>query len=189
MAKRTKRKPDMRRVRPTKTYTLPEVAKALDRSVGTVRTWIREGLPALDHARPTLVDGKELKEWLKVRWATRKSTCKAHELYCFSCRAPRTPCIGSVFLLPRNAKLLLITGNCSQCGCAMNKGCAQTRVLETEECFRPFMGELPHLLGHNNRLIECEKQLSSMNAMPSNSNQINLTESPSHGDGPDNPLQ
>lgn len=175
MARKTKRKPDMRRIRPTKTYTLQEIAKALDRSVGTVHTWVRKGLPTLDHARPTLVDGKELKEWLKARWAARKSTCKAHELYCVSCRAPRTPCIGSVFLLPKNAKLLLITGDCSQCGCAMNKGGAQARALEIEVCFRPFMGELPHLLGHNIRLIECEKHPSSVSAMPSSSNQTNLT--------------
>lgn len=37
MSRSSKRKPDMRKIRPTKTYTITELAKRLDKSEATIR--------------------------------------------------------------------------------------------------------------------------------------------------------
>ncbi|HCX08787.1 MAG TPA: DNA-binding protein, partial [Hyphomonas sp.] len=64
-----KRKPNVSLIQTSRSYTIREVAERLDRQVETVRTWVQEGLPVLPGTTPRLIDGAELKEWLKARQA------------------------------------------------------------------------------------------------------------------------
>lgn len=147
MAKVKKRKPDLRRIRPTKTYTLPEIAETLSRDIATVRRWLRVGLPTLDDQKPTLVDGTVLRLWLKAERASRKCKCAPDELYCLKCRTGRKPEPGSVSFRPRNAKTLSIKAICPTCGSRMNKGASLVKRAEIESRFSAFMPGMQRLAG------------------------------------------
>ena len=150
MSRTPRRKPDLRRIRTTKTYKVPEIAKTLDRNVATVRRWIRDGLPTLDGQTPTLISGSELKTWLNARWTARKQQCKADELFCFKCRKPSKPRPGSVEIVPRNEKTVAIKGRCAACDTRMNKAGSRARLLEIEGIFRAFTPAMQHLTGCSN---------------------------------------
>ena len=136
MRKSKKRRPDFRRIRPSKTYKLPEIAEALDRDIATVRRWVRDGLPTLDRQRPLLVLGSELKVWLKAKWSARKQPCQADELRCFTCQKPRLPKLGSVRIIPNNEKTVSIKAECDVCGTRMNQFGSRAKIAEIEEIFR-----------------------------------------------------
>jgi len=121
MAARKKRKPDFRRIRPTHTYTVHELAAALGKAVSTVRRWCRDGLPVLDQRRPVLIDGAEAKAWLKSRWEVRKATLGPEEAKCMRCRAPRAFVQGSKSYHPLNQKTGILRGRCAVCGSRMNR--------------------------------------------------------------------
>lgn len=145
--KSKKRKPDLRRIRTSHTYTVPEVADALDRSVATVRSWIRNGLPTLDGNRPVLVLGSDLKEWLADRWRARRRPCARDEFYCFRCHEPRRAMVGSVEIVLGNARRVSVTGRCEVCGTRINRVGSRARLVELEETFRPFKRHMQRLAG------------------------------------------
>lgn len=121
MKQRKKKKPDFRRIAPTRTYSVPEFAKAVHRNPATVRKWIREGMPTLDTLKPLVIDGAEAKKWLRHKWDQRKKPTHANEAHCLHCRESRTFADGSKYLRQINGKVLAVSGNCSVCGCRMNK--------------------------------------------------------------------
>lgn len=57
------------------TYTVEEVAALFGVHENTVRPWFREGLTAIDDARPTLVSGGELRRFIEGRRAGSKKPC------------------------------------------------------------------------------------------------------------------
>ena len=134
MAKRT-RKPDLRRIRASACYTALEVADLLGVAIGTVRSWLRHGLPCLKDGRPFLIPGDELKAWLKERQTRRRHKCQPDEIFCFGCRAPRKPHPGSITILPRNEKTTMIRGRCEICGSGMNRGGSIARIDDARRDF------------------------------------------------------
>jgi hypothetical protein len=52
---RRNRRPDRRRVKLLRSYTIDEVARTLEFHRNTVRHWIKAGLPVIDHKRPILI--------------------------------------------------------------------------------------------------------------------------------------
>lgn len=115
-----RRKPNMTRIRTSRSYTVSEVADCLNRSVRTVRYWIRQGLPVLPRTSPRLIDGAVLRSWLKDKWDKNKRPCEFGELYCCKCRAARTPKPKSLKTEPGfDRSTVLISGDCSLCGTAM----------------------------------------------------------------------
>ena len=116
-----KRRLDLRKIRPSRCYTVHEIAILLSVSPGTVRAWIRRGLPILGDCKPFLVPGDGLKLWLKIRRASRKRICQPDEFYCCRCRCPRKAKSESVTIVRRNAKTIAIRALCNACGAKMNK--------------------------------------------------------------------
>ena len=60
-----RRKIDLRRIRGRVCYSVAEAATLLLVSEGTIRAWLRAGLPALDRNRPMFIPGADLKVWLQ----------------------------------------------------------------------------------------------------------------------------
>lgn len=106
---------DPRRLRSAQTYTVPELALALDVSNGTVRAWIRQGLPALTTHRPTLIVGSEAKDFLKERRQAKKRPLRSDEVFCLSCKSPRKFYEDMVQLELVSGKPARITGFCATC--------------------------------------------------------------------------
>jgi hypothetical protein len=72
-------------------YTVEEAAELYDVFKGTVRAWIKAGLPVLNDKRPMLILGSDLVAFHQARRKKNKQQCQPGELYCVRCRAPRKP--------------------------------------------------------------------------------------------------
>lgn len=115
------KKPNSRVIRSARTYTIPELADVLGVSIGTVRGWVRAGLPALVAQRPSLVIGSELREFLEARRANAKVTLEADQLYCLTCKGPRRPFGLMVDLFGQSPNTARLQGLCELCGGTCNR--------------------------------------------------------------------
>jgi hypothetical protein len=139
------RTPDIRRVRVSRTYSVPEIADLLDVHQNTVRRWLAAGLKTLDAGTPVLVHGAELRRFLSSRKVRRKQTCGADEMICFRCRAPRKPLPGSVRIARQNEKTVALTGSCIVCGGAMWRAGSTAKLCQYAVTFAPVTVESPRL--------------------------------------------
>jgi hypothetical protein len=102
-----------RRVKIHRTYTVAEVA-ALGVHKHTVRRWIAAGLPTTDAKRPLLVNGAELRAFLRQREPVRQK-CGPGEFYCLRCKAPKRPAFDLADYSPCAPSRGLLSGFCSTC--------------------------------------------------------------------------
>ena len=125
------RRPDHRRISKHRNYAVAEIATRLAVSRGTVRRWVKYGLPVLDDRKPMLVLGEDLINFLKARRKPRQK-CSLGECYCFSCRAPR-PAAGGMAEFRWDTPA---TGNlralCSVCTTVMHKRVSAARLKELQ---------------------------------------------------------
>lgn len=131
MAKRA----DQRRVRAAQTYTVPELANALGVSIGTVRAWLKRGLPAMTAQRPTLILGEAAKEFLADRTAKTRRPLAPDEFYCLSCKTPRKAFAGLVQLEELPGKTTRIIGFCETCETACSRVVGPAQIVRMYEIF------------------------------------------------------
>lgn len=77
-----------------RTYTIEELAECVGVTPQTVRTWIKEGLPAITDRRPFLIIGYLAKAFLRDRKMARKVKRADGDFYCVSCKQPRKAALG-----------------------------------------------------------------------------------------------
>jgi hypothetical protein len=184
--KRIKRKPDLRKIRISHVYTLPEIAKCLDRELSTIQRWVKTGLPIIEGSKPPLVDGVELKTWLVLKWQSKKKPCRDGELLCCSCSKPQKPIKGSVSLQPRTDKTITILGRCGQCRKPQKQVGSLSKLEEIKVSFCLPAQAVQHLLGCNDtsvsdniipfsktkaKIEEKEPQLSMLDLLQKNDKQ------------------
>jgi len=116
-----KRRPNHKRVKIHRSYTVEEVASLFGIHKNTVRAWVKIGLPLCDAKRPALILGRELATFLQAQKSKNKHTCQVNELYCLRCRLPRTPVPDMVDYQPITATVGNLVALCSHCGGLMNK--------------------------------------------------------------------
>jgi len=113
-------KPNPNRVKINRNYSLKEIARLFG-SLATVRRWLKAGLRTIDSARPLLVRGMELKQFVR-RWRSRnRQRCGPGQMYCLKCRAPRRPSNGEVELIQETENCGRVRGACSTCGTSMSR--------------------------------------------------------------------
>lgn len=101
-------------------YTVEEAARTLGVHKGSIRNWIKSGLPTVDKTRPVLIMGSELRDWLAKRRRAAKRPCPPGTLYCFKCREPRPPALGMIEYVPMSAKSGMLKALCAGCGTTMH---------------------------------------------------------------------
>lgn len=121
------RRPWGRGVKRHRSYTVDEAARATDACKGTVRRWLRNGLPAITDRRPTLILGEDLIAYLGNQKRPRQS-CQPHECYCFSCRRPRSPAFAEVEFHPLSVSSGNMRALCAACGTIMHKRVAVSKL-------------------------------------------------------------
>ena len=82
-------RPDRRRVKVLRSYTIDEVARTLEVHRNTVRHWIKAGLPIIDDKRPILMLGSDLADFLSRQRDARRQPCQAGQMFCLKCRKPQ----------------------------------------------------------------------------------------------------
>jgi excisionase family DNA binding protein len=108
------RRYDCRRFKIHRTYTVAEAADVGGVHKHTVRRWIAAGLPTIDHTRPQLLHGGDIRAFHKAR-EPKKQTCRPGEFYCLSCKAPRRPAGDMAEYLPKTPTRGLLRGICPVC--------------------------------------------------------------------------
>ena len=104
-----------------RSYTVEEVADLYGVFKGTVRSWIKSGLPALDDKRPMLILGKDLAAFHLARRTKNKQKCQPGEVYCVRCRAPKTPAGNMIEYISITETIGNIQAICPTCESLMNR--------------------------------------------------------------------
>ena len=111
-----KYRPNFRLVKTHLNYEVREAARLLGTHPNTVLRWVRDGLPLIDNKRPFRIHGQDLFDFLKARRSKNKQTCKFWEIFCLSCRSPRTPAGDMADYQPSTPNLGCLIGICPHCG-------------------------------------------------------------------------
>jgi excisionase family DNA binding protein len=127
-----RRRPDDRRIKSLRTYTIHEAAEALGVHRNTVRNYLRQGLVSLREKRPTLIRGSDLKAFLASRRKARRQPCKLGQIFCIKCRSPKVPALGMVDYVPISQQLGSLTGFCPDCGTLINRWTSFKRLPEIQ---------------------------------------------------------
>ncbi len=135
MAKR----PNPRVLRAARTYTIDEAATALGVSTGTVRSWVKAGLPLMKSQRPFLILGDTLRSFLQDRAAGAKVTLQPDQLYCLTCKAARTPMGHMVDCIPQTDKTARLLGLCDVCGGTCNRMIGKAQIDQIGRIFSVAM--------------------------------------------------
>ena len=113
---RRNRRPDWRRVKRLRSYTIEEAATALSVHRNAVRYWIKHcGLPVSKDQRPHLIHGAELADFLKQRREAKRRKCGPGEFYCLKCREPRRSAAGMIDYRTITPKRGVLIGICPTC--------------------------------------------------------------------------
>jgi len=116
-----KRHPNHRLVKIHRNFTVEEIADLFSIHKNTVRAWVKAGLATSDDKRPMLVLGHDLVAFLKGRRAKNKHTCKAGEMYCVRCRAPKRAGGDMAEYSPVTEKFGNLIAICPDCNLIMNR--------------------------------------------------------------------
>jgi excisionase family DNA binding protein len=131
MAKR----PNARRIRAARTYTIDEAASVLGVTTGTIRAWVKAGLPLMKSRRPFLILGEALRDHLSARTKATKVKLQPDQLYCLTCKAPRVPFGGMVDCHPQTARTARLVGLCDHCGGTCNRMISHAQIDRFAEIF------------------------------------------------------
>lgn len=112
-------RPNPRRAKIHRNYTVDEIARLYCVHRNTVRAWIKRGLQTIDQRRPALVLGSHLGEFLRARRTASKRSCRPGEIYCVRCREPRAPVGGEVRYRPLTPTQGNLIGVCSVCAAGL----------------------------------------------------------------------
>ena len=105
-----------RKIKKHRSYTVAEVADTVGVTVGTVRNWVRDGLPILTDKRPYLILGEPLRAFVSDKLTSKKRSLARDEVSCFRCREPRKAEAGLVEVVPVTAGRDLAKVICPVCG-------------------------------------------------------------------------
>lgn len=139
MAKR----PNPRALRAARTYTIEEAATALGVTTGTVRSWVKSGLPLMKSRRPFLILGETLRDFLQDRATDAKVNLKPDQMYCLSCKAARTPMGHLVDCIPQSDRTARLMGLCEVCGGTCNRIIGKARIDHISRIFDLVMKDVP----------------------------------------------
>jgi hypothetical protein len=127
---RRNRRPDRRRVKALRSYTIDELARTLEVHRNTVRHWIKAGLPVIDDKRPILMLGADLAEFLWRRRDARRQPCRAGQMFCLKCRKPQEPAGRMADFVASSATSGALIGICPACNRLMYRRVSAARLSE-----------------------------------------------------------
>ena len=85
------RHPNPRLAKIHRSYSVDEMARLFNVHKNTIRSWLKQGLSAIDGQRPIVARGEEVRRFLIDRRGRAKRACGPGRIYCLPCRAPKVP--------------------------------------------------------------------------------------------------
>ena len=105
-----------------RSYTVEEVANLYDVHKNTVHAWIKKhGLLINDNLRPTLILGRDLRQFHQERRTKNKCKCLPHEVYCLKCKKPQVPAGDMADYIPITETKGRLISLCPECGNLINQ--------------------------------------------------------------------
>ena len=126
-------------------YTVEEVAELYGVFKGTVRAWIKAGLPVLNDKRPMLILGSDLIAFHQAKRTKNKRQCKPGEMYCVRCRAPKKPAGDMADCRIITEKIGNLEAICPDCDKIMNRRVSLSKL---EQVRGEITITLPQALQH-----------------------------------------
>ena len=151
-----------RRVNPNlvklhRSYSVDELARCLDVHKNTVRHWQAKGLEPIDKGRPLLFQGATVRDFLTKRNSSRKKPCPPGTLYCFRCRAPRTPALGMVDFVAMRPSSGNLRALCEHCETIMHRRVRDAEIAKVMPgCTVQFVQGQPSLSGQTAPSLNCD---------------------------------
>jgi hypothetical protein len=109
------RHPNPRLVKIHRNYSVEDIARLFGVHKNTVRSWLKQGLTAIDDRRPTLILGRELLRFLQERRQRAKQSCGPGRIYCIACRGPKVPAGKMAECTPTGPLAGNLCGICPDC--------------------------------------------------------------------------
>ena len=109
------RHPNPRLVKIHRNYSVEDIARLFGIHKNTVRSWLKQGLAAIDDPRPTLILGRELFRFLHERRQKGKHSCGPGRIFCIACRARQVPAGNMAECIPASALAGNLCGICPDC--------------------------------------------------------------------------
>lgn len=126
-------------------YTVEEVAILYGVFKGTVRAWIKAGLPIINDKRPLLILGSDLAAFHQARRTKNKQKCKPGEIYCVRCRGPKNPAGDMADYRIITEKIGNLEAICPDCDKIMNRRVSLSKL---EQVCGEITITLPQALQH-----------------------------------------
>ena len=117
MAKRA----NPRKAKTHRSYSIVEAAEALSVSIPTVRSWIKNGLPALTSKTPYLIMGQDIRTFLEEKRQSKRTHLEPGQVFCLACRKANFPDERIADYIPRNPTHGTLIGLCPTCGTVCNR--------------------------------------------------------------------
>jgi len=109
------RHPNPRLAKIHRSYSVDEMARLFTVHKNTIRTWLRQGLRAIDGQRPTVARGDEIRRFLTDRRARAKQACGPGRIFCLPCRAPKVPALKMAECVATSETTGTLQGICPDC--------------------------------------------------------------------------
>ena len=90
-------------------------------SFGTVRSWVKQGLPAMTAQRPFLILGDDIRDFLQKRRVKARTTLGLSQFLCLTCKQGRAPLGMMVDVIPQTAKTARLVALCGTCESTCNR--------------------------------------------------------------------
>jgi hypothetical protein len=143
-------------------YNVSELAGLFGVHKNTVGNWRREGLNPIDCRKPVLFRGAVVREFLAERNARRKHPCPPGTIFCFRCRAPRTPALGLIEYLPITSKTGNVRAICDTCETLMHRRVSRSALAATMPNLDVQFPEAPlRLIGTCSPSLNCDSGASA----------------------------
>ena len=129
-----------RLIKSKNSFTVKEIAEQFGIHARTVQTWIKEGLQVIDkNAKPYLIEGFVLREFLKQKSENRKCKLNEDEFYCTKCKAARKSQPDQIQfnfthkLIGKNQRQVIIKGKCEICNTQINRFSTESKLIELNQ--------------------------------------------------------
>ena len=113
-------RPDRRRIKIHRCYTVEKAAGTVGMTRGTIRRWLKDGLPAIDGRKPILIRGVDMLDHLKAK-AAPKHSCPPGQCFCVKCKAVKSPDGAMAEYVPITNTSGNLRAFCPTCGNLMHR--------------------------------------------------------------------